>query len=95
MVPTLFDYAVEQRSPSSMTFSTSPHLPECVNLKAEYDWYEEYYTQHERDDFISRVNSYLCRFYEINVESSSLKQLISILESNIEEQYPSTLQRVS
>lgn len=95
MVPTLFDYAIEQRSPSAMTFSISPHLPECVNLKAEYDWYEEYYTQHERDDFISRVNSYLCRFYEVNVEASSLEQLISILESNIEEQYPSTSQKVS
>lgn len=88
MIPSIFEHAIQQRSTSAITFSISPYLPECLNLKAEYEWYEEYYTQEERNIFIGKIIKYLSDYYTVKIETKSLEQLISILETNIEEQYP-------
>lgn len=86
-VSSLLEYGIH--SVSTLTLFPSPHLPESLNLKAEYDWYEEFYTEEEREKLKDKIICYLSSFYNIKIDNDiAWSQILSILETNIIELFP-------
>lgn len=82
-------FETDIHSASNLSLFPSPHLPESLNLRAEYEWYDEFYTHGESQNLKKKITSYLSSWYKTSINiDTPWSQVMSILESHIIEIFP-------